>query len=236
MKIEAIITCLNFGDYLKETLPYTLESVDKIIVVTYKEDRLTLDLCRKYKLTKVICHSCLSPVGFDRGLAVNSGIRASSRPNPKTWRLCLDADTIIPFDLKEKVKESIRAIKSRHIIKGHFEQTQFNTIIGANRLLCTSSLQWKKYLETGNHPWVLDKDRSTGNLVPGYFQLWSSVYGALYREGCHTASTTDLVFSKQFPFCSYLSEPVIHLEEGPYELGKRPDHKGRVSRKWGSVV
>jgi len=48
MRIEAVVVCVNYSDFLAATLPKNIELVDRLVVVSHYEDRATHRLCDKY--------------------------------------------------------------------------------------------------------------------------------------------------------------------------------------------
>jgi hypothetical protein len=46
--LEIVITCVDYGDFLDQTLPFTLPHADRVVVVTSFEDDCTRTVCNKW--------------------------------------------------------------------------------------------------------------------------------------------------------------------------------------------
>ena len=47
MRLEAIVVCVNYSDFLEHTLPENMKYFDRVVVVTSPEDRATQALCNR---------------------------------------------------------------------------------------------------------------------------------------------------------------------------------------------
>lgn len=94
MRIEAVTVCVNYADFLEETLPHTLSQVDDLVVVTIPEDVRTRGLCHKMGVRCLPTHS-FHQWGdrFNKGRAINYGL-ANLRLDG--WVLHIDADIVMP--------------------------------------------------------------------------------------------------------------------------------------------
>ncbi|MEI8012529.1 MAG: glycosyltransferase [Candidatus Omnitrophota bacterium] len=101
-KIEAVVVCAGYGDYLSITLPFTKNAVDKVIVVTDEKDLLTQNVCKENDVECIIS-SRLHENGaaFAKGKGVNHGIDSLKH---RDWVLILDADIILPKDFAIKIR------------------------------------------------------------------------------------------------------------------------------------
>ena len=101
-KIEAVIVCVGYGDYLAITLPFTKNAVDKAIVVTDEEDILTQKVCKQNEVEFIVSKR-LHENGavLAKGKGVNDGLDALA---PDDWVLVLDADIIVPVDFSAKIR------------------------------------------------------------------------------------------------------------------------------------
>ena len=50
LRIEAVTTCLNYGDFLSETAAVNRHLFSRWLVVTHPEDKETREVCRRYGL------------------------------------------------------------------------------------------------------------------------------------------------------------------------------------------
>ena len=94
-RLEVVITCVNYADFLTETLPFNLPHVDRLVVVTSHADAATQALCRKWSVECVVTDAFTEKGdSFNKGHAINVGL-GSLRQNG--WILHLDADVVLPL-------------------------------------------------------------------------------------------------------------------------------------------
>src|SRR5690349_3227997 len=104
MKIEAVITCVNYADFLAHTLPYNRSLFDKVIVVTSPEDQATQRVCEYWHVQTVVTDRMETHWGrFKKGCGVNDGLKQLDRDG---WLVHMDADMILP-PLFRKVFEGL---------------------------------------------------------------------------------------------------------------------------------
>jgi FkbM family methyltransferase len=98
-KIEAVIVCKNYSDYLKITLPLNKKYFDNIVIVTSVDDIETQDLCKKYNISYVIYND------FNKNNAKFNfgGARSYGLQNLKynDWVIIMDGDIIISNNFRE---------------------------------------------------------------------------------------------------------------------------------------
>jgi hypothetical protein len=94
MRLEAVTVCVNYADYLEQTLPFTLQHVDDVVVVTIPEDRRTVGLCHKMGV-RCLATRCFYQWGdtFNKARGINYGL-ANLRLDG--WVVHLDADIVLP--------------------------------------------------------------------------------------------------------------------------------------------
>lgn len=101
-KIEAVIICVNYSDFLSITLDRNLPHLDTAVIVTELTDDKTLKLCEKYPDDKVKCITTdafrFNGAKFNKGLAINVGISCLTHSD---WIMNLDADTVLPSNFRE---------------------------------------------------------------------------------------------------------------------------------------
>lgn len=219
-KPVGITVCVNFSDFLEETLPRNRNEFDRMIVVTSPDDVATQEVCWKCRAT---CLSLFEPgKNFNKGVAINLGISAA----PKTGWLChIDADIVLPPGIFERSEEHMRKAPSR-------------AILGCHRKMCYSRADWESFLQGNTSVLRPELDwknrpvkRNGKNAVPvGYFQLWRANTGIMYPTEFETAATSDLHFGRLFAPRIFLEEWAIHLGSVPHERGL--DWNGRKTPPW----
>lgn len=102
--INAILTCVEYDDYLAITLPRNARHFDQVFVVTTPNDQKTIDL---------VCHTpnsiCVTTTRFhkdgaefNKGAGLNFGLQTMKELIPVTgWTCILDADTLLPGNASE---------------------------------------------------------------------------------------------------------------------------------------
>ncbi len=106
--VRAITVSVNFGDFLKETLPLAVPHFEKILVVTSYEDKETWrqvyegGLFQRWPNVKAIPTNAFYRDGayFNKGLALEEGFDELGRDG---WICVFDADIVMPaaIDLSE---------------------------------------------------------------------------------------------------------------------------------------
>jgi hypothetical protein len=98
-KIEAVIVCKNYSDFLQITLPINKIHFDNIIVVTSQDDEATKALCKNFNVNYLIYND------FNKnGAKFNfGGARSFGLQNLKynDWVIFLDGDIIMPKNFRE---------------------------------------------------------------------------------------------------------------------------------------
>lgn len=116
--ISAVIITKNEEDKIKRCLD-SINWVDEVIVVDDQSSDKTLDICREYN-TKIIINKSNGNFRDQRNLGSDNA--------KNDWVLQLDADEIIPYDLKEKIIEALNkqdnfvafSFKRKNFFLGHF--------------------------------------------------------------------------------------------------------------------
>lgn len=243
MRLEAVIVCKNYSDFLAETLPLNVQHFDEVVVMTSHDDVETQKLCERLSVEHVKT-DCFLDDGdtFNKGNAINLGISHLPR---KGWLLHLDADIVLP-----------------HRYRYMLEKTELNpkNIYGADRVNVYGWEAWSAlkprliphyqdhwFVDPGFcHTWmgatpsglkfgarVIHKEQ--GWVPIGYHQLWhvSAPYRYNYKLG--SAAGADCWFPAQWPRENRILMPeviVYHLDSELEHL-KGKNWKGRQSRKFG---
>jgi hypothetical protein len=210
MKLEAITICVNYSDYLERIIPYNINYFDKWVIVTTYEDEDTLRICNKHDIWCVRTNAFNDPGEtrdnsenkFNKGSAINKGLKHLDKDG---WVIHFDADIIIPFDIKKKLKDLNKEY-----------------LYGCYRYRCPDMKTLKYYKETGN----VDKFEFKEHWLDvgvGFFQLFNPECEALkgwveYPSQYAHAGKSDRIFSRKWDKNTHLKclDNVIHLEHGGY--------------------
>lgn len=233
-KIECVITCVNYSDFLAHTLPENLQHLDRIVVVTHPDDKGTLALCNKFGVD-VIDSKLMHEDGdaFNKARLINLGL---SHLKHDGWVLHLDADILLPHRFRTMLSHA--KLDSKYIY-------------GADRLNVPSYEDWQKnrhkttpqfayrYLVTPNEEFPLGSrllHREYGYCPIGYFQLWNALARRNYPIITGSAEHSDVMFAVQWPREERLLLPeffVYHLESEKAKMGT--NWKGRKTKPFGPV-
>lgn len=218
LRVEAIVTSVDYADYLDQTIPYVLPHVDDLMVVTTPGDIRTQHVCNQHS---VKCYETddFSKGGkpFDKAAGINFGLRHLKLDG---WVLHLDADTVLPP-------------RTRHML----ENTGLDPakIYGCDRVSCVGratwdafkatpwhSFEWRCLVHAPGNGWPLMSrvaHMSHGGYCPiGFFQLWCPIGSGIKtypEEKQGTAEHSDVLFALQWPREDRVLIPeiiAIHLE------------------------
>ena len=222
-RLEGVVVCVRYGDYLSWSLPGNRSLFDRLVVVTAPDDTLSQSIAGRYGAT-VVTSERFSDGGavFNKGRMLNDGLKALRLDD---WLLVFDSDILLPKTLRTHLQ---------------------------NRLLRPDSLYYSIRLnapETDTENWLtafesdpgmrasLSFDRPGANRMPwGYFQLFHAPHcppGAagepLYSEQFPNAGDVDYEFQARWPAERkiLLPEAVIHLPHG----SEGANWSGRTSRR-----
>ncbi len=236
MRIEAIITCANYGDYLRETLPMNLTHFDRVLVITTPGDVETQELCRKLSVPYYATNIFYKDGDrFNKARGIDFGI-GYVRWNQ--WIVHLDADTVLP------------PVTRRWLERKKLDE---DAIYGIDRVNCIGWDQWKAYLanplENRLHHDYMCRVNPPGGMpllgriaigdyggyIPiGYFQMWHGKHGRRYPIAQGDAEHTDVLHAIQWDEDKrhLLPELVgIHLQAENSPLGS--NWKGRTTPRFG---
>jgi antitoxin component YwqK of YwqJK toxin-antitoxin module len=235
LKLAAIITCVDYDDYLEHTLPRNRQHFDEVLVVTSPRDVAVHALCERHGATAVITERFFEGGAiFNKGKGINDALTLLA---PDIWAVHLDADIVLPPGARQSL--SCMALEP-------------DTLHGCVRSMCPSYTDWIRYTATGivgceweDMPPVYH-DVKTGlymesfvpvdgmRLIPlGYFQIFRT--GAVrYPENSPGADSSDMDFALAFERTRLLDGfRVIHLPSG----GTRDANwKGRATGPFSTVV
>lgn len=232
MKIEAIITSVNYSDFLSHSLPETLQHVDNVVVVTSREDKKTKDLCNFYGVNCVETEVFFEHQDkFNKGRGINLGLAHLRHDD---WLLHLDADTMLPHRFRYMLtqagldKENIYGV-DRLNTKSHQNYQDAKTYL---------TPQWKHGCLINAHAGfdlgARLKHGDYGYCPIGYFQLWHSSQKRRYPTAQGSAEHTDVLFATQWARKNRILLPdlfVYHLESEEVPMGT--NWEGRKTKHFG---
>jgi hypothetical protein len=224
--LEAVTVCVNYADFLAETIPANRVHIDRWIIVTSPDDRATLNLCHNHNL-EVIATRDFTRGGdlFNKGRAIERGLGMLAHDD---WLLHLDADIALPGDFRESLEDA---------------DLDPNCIYGADRLMVQGWDAWQRlkslgFLRRSWHCMVKHNGYTVGDrwadvrygYVPiGFFQLWNQAadhrHGIRlrrYPDNHQTAARADVKFALQWDRRERQLLPevlVAHLESEPCKTG-----------------
>lgn len=233
MKIEAVIVCRDYSDFLAYTLPENIQHLDRLVVVTHPDDKATQSLCDKFGID-VVKTKVFNDDGdkFNKGRAINLGL---SHLKHEDWVLHIDADILLPHRFREMLK---RAKLNQSFVYG---ADRLNGVSYENwdthRHKIIPQYQWR-YLVTPAPEFPLGSrllHAEYGYCPIGYFQLWHSTMNRKYPIMSGSAEHGDVLFSIQWPREERALLPeffVYHLEsEGNAPMGI--NWNGRKTKTFG---
>lgn len=230
--ITALVTCVNYDDYLRLTLPRTVNQVDKTVVLTSERDPAARKLAAEHGAECYVTETWFADGAiFNKAKVLDEYIDK----HPETeWVLTLDSDIILP--------KGFKAI----LVQANLDPKR---LYGAPRRYCERPKDWNWYvLEENmeifpleNIPLIADKDddhpiawgvipSKASGALQGFFQLFHKpshpdrTYGDFPKHDPY-----DVHFAFQWPESERQNVPnleVLHL--GPV----RANWHGRVSERW----
>jgi glycosyltransferase involved in cell wall biosynthesis len=241
MKIEAVIVCKDYSDFLEYTLPENIQHLDNVVVVTHPDDKRTQEICNKNSVHFVVTN-CFNEKGhvFNKGQAINVGL---DNIRGDDWILHLDADIVLCKDFRRMLDHS---------------QLNPKNIYGADRINIYGYENWLKvqpllrthyqdrwFIDPGfcHKPGVVDGikfgarviHKEYGYIPIGFFQLFHSQHGRRYNHMRGSAAGTDIMFPAQWAKENRVLLPEIVV----YHLDSEKEHmigtnwKGRKSKPFG---
>lgn len=221
MRLEAVIVCVNYADFLEHTLPENLNHLDNIVIVTTPEDKATIALCNRLGVTVVDTKEFfIDGAKFNKSRAINLGL---SHLRYKEWYVQMDADVLLPHRFRQmidhaKLDQSCVYGADRVNVLG-FEafQEREAEIYGPQHTY--------KYLVNPPHSLSIGSrliHNEYGYCPIGYFQLFHSSSGRKYPIHQGSAEHGDVLFSVQWERSKRILLPelfVYHLESERARMG-----------------
>jgi hypothetical protein len=214
-KLEAVIVCDRYHDFLRCTLPTNKFLFDRIVVVTSYEDKATRRMCEFHHVECVPTDALQSRKGvFCKAEGINEGLAKLSLSD---WVVHMDADIFLPPQTRILIQ---RAGLAKRMIYG-VDRFMVKGARAWNSFLEMPKLQHENecYVHTGAFPLgTRVMQINAGGYIPiGFFQLWNAPASGvkLYPSGHSDAGRTDGQFAMQWPRALRAMIPEIiayHLE------------------------
>ena len=236
-RLEAVTVCVEYSDFLAETLPHNLRHFDNYVIVTRHDDAATQLLCRKLgvecRATDVMHHE---GDRFAKSRAIDYGLAYLRRDD---WIVHVDADIWLPPMTRQWID---------------WAAPDPDCIYGIDRCNCTSWDAWRAFIDrpmqqhhqhahgclTLPPPFPMGARislRQYGGYVPiGFFQMWSGAKHPERRYPLHQGSAehSDVLHAIQWPASKRRILPEIialHLESEASKMGA--NWKGRATPRFG---
>jgi hypothetical protein len=261
MTVECVIVCVDYADFLVQTLPHNIQHFDRVLVVTSFNDRATQSVCRRLSVecrpTDVMYRD---GEPFAKGRAIDYGLGYLQRCD---WMVQLDADIWLPPTTRNCL---------------NWIPLDDDCIYGIDRVNCVGYDKWARFMSNapeknlspgGKPPRGLSSKamdrlqhryhcmiqppglggenfplgtrialREHGGYVPiGFFQLWHTRHQRRYPLLQGSAEHTDVLHALQWPAGKRRLIPEIigiHLSSEPGPMGA--NWSGRTSRRFGPVA
>lgn len=222
MKIEAVIICKDYSDFLEHTLPNNIQFLDHVVVVTHHTDKATRALCSRYSIDCVDTHEFFQEgAPFNKGRAINVGL---AHLKGLDYILHMDADILLPHRFRNLLDRA---------------NLQPKNLYGADRVNVYGFDRFHalkdKLVPHYSHRYFVQPPaehpvgariihHEFGYCPIGYFQLWHKSAGRRYPINQGTAEHTDVLFAIQWERQQRVLLPevvVYHLDshEAPPEMG-----------------
>lgn len=232
-KLEGVIVCVNYDDFLAATLPLNKPHFDRLVVVTSPEDIATQKLCEFYHVECVVTDKLRSVDGkFCKGAGINAGL---ARLALDGWALHLDADVVLPPQTR------------RLLERANLRQSM---LYGCDRFIVPNRKAWDRFCQAPVIQHELDvyihlnaflvgtrfmHPQMNGYIPIGFFQLWNPRGSMVrrYPEGHTAANREDMLFANQWARArrGFLPEIVVyHLESEPAPQGA--NWEGRTTARF----
>jgi glycosyltransferase involved in cell wall biosynthesis len=229
MKIEAVVICNNYSDFLEHTMPENLQHLDRLVVVTHPDDKKTQQLCAYYGVDCIdttVFHD--DGDKFNKGRAINLGL---SHLRHEDWLLHMDADILLPHRFRQRLKEA--KLDPKNIYGADRQNVVSYEHFHEHKHKMTPQHKWR-YLVEPMKEFPLGSrllHMEHGYCPIGYFQLWHSSERRKYHIVAGSAEHSDVLFAVQWSRENRILLPeffVFHLESEGSKMGINWD--GRKSK------
>jgi hypothetical protein len=202
MKLSLFLTCVNYSDYLEQTLEYNHKLFDYIFISTSPNDHETIKICSKYNNIHLeITNSFFEENAiFNKGKGLNEILKYI---NPNRWTVIGDSDCIFPGNIKYEI--------DRVASKG-----LENDLFSFYKVSVKNDRQLKRINQKKPEELKISFGSDMGC---GYCQIFNSsskfISSLKYDELCSTPTGSDLLFAYQWPQKNrhLLNGVIYHLGE-----------------------
>jgi hypothetical protein len=171
MKIECVVVCLNYSDFLSHTLPHNRNYFNRMVIVTDTKDTETKRVCEFWNVECVQTDEFYvdSPTIPNKSRGINEGLKKLDLDG---WVVQMDADIfLLP--------------QTRHILENYHLDSK--KLYGIDRLMCNSYEEWDDFYRKSKpiyEGWIychVDRfpigtrmvHNDLGFHILGFFQLWN---------------------------------------------------------------
>ena len=240
MRIEAVTVCVGYGDFLAVTARENQHLLEDWVIVTSPDDIETRDVCRRHSIRYVLSEDFRRGGPFNKARLIQ---RAIDQVGGKDWILHLDADIVLPRQLRSlldmaHVDDRVIYGADRCNLVGYQSWLHLKRDKG-----CWDNHSFGNYLRFEDSATIGSRwcSKLHGYVPIGFFQLWHGAH--MIDRGMHQrhypyhhgdAARTDVQFALQWDrrFRQLLPEIVVlHLESAPSALGA--NWKGRTTTRFG---
>ncbi len=202
-KLEGLVVCVRYGDFLSWSLPRNMRFFDRFVVVTSPEDEQTQSIAKACGAVLVISERFREGgVVFNKGKMINDGF---AQLDMDGWVLITDADIMFRPGFRRRLFSRLLNEYSLYYV------TRFNTPAEEREAWMT---RWfagpRRFAEL-----VFD-DPGMDQMPSGYFQLMHGSCGQRYSEGFPSAGDVDYEYQERWPVSHrvLLPEGVVHIAHG----------------------
>lgn len=232
LKVECVIVCVRYSDFLSHSLLFSKRHFDKLVVVTANSDWHTQQVC-KYHNVKCI-KTDLFDKSFNKAGGINLGLKSLDLDG---WVVHMDADIALPPHTRDAWERAA------------LDPT---CIYGIDRMMCPNPESWFNYISEPTVPFEdniyihtgpfpigtrIAKKEYGGHVPIGFYQQWfpkvSKVYN--YPEHHEDAARADMLHSLRWTRDKRLLIPEIigiHLATQDYTDAEKTgmNWQGRTSK------
>lgn len=227
-KIEAVVACVGYDDFLRLTLGRILTHLPSVTVLTAPWDGPTIEIAKRLGAKLLITDVWRQRGSFNKAAALNEWLASLDESQGDRWLLTVDADILFP-DTFQMALDTLDG----------------TSLYGVVRRMCDTASDWNEFVcrqkdfrdfAVGT-PEVINgrvwgrSPTSNPAALQGYFQLWrrnALPFGSRFLD-LPTAGQYDVEFALRFPEWKrqfLAGAEVLHLG-----LNRR-NWTGRVSERW----